>query len=73
MDAHVFPVRDQFRRNARFNHVDNALDPEVIGEKRLSSRGDDAVVVRPCEDQVDGVTVDVCRFTDVLDNVNGVD
>ena len=30
----VFPVRDRFCRNARFNPVDNKLDPEVIGEKR---------------------------------------
>ena len=52
--------------------VDKPLDPEVIGKKRRSPRGNDAVVLCPCEDQVDGVTVGVCRLTDVLDNVNGV-
>ena len=39
---------------------------------KFSFRGNDAVVLRPGEDQVDGMTVDVCRLTDVLDNVNGV-
>ena len=36
-------------RNALFNHVDNALDPEVIREKRWCFRGNDAVVLRPRE------------------------
>ena len=52
--ARVFPVRDRFPRNARFNHVDNKLEPEVIEEKRRRSRGNNAVVLRPLvEDQVD--------------------
>ena len=34
VDARVFLVRDKFPWNARFNHVGNALDPEVIGEKQ---------------------------------------
>ena len=33
-----FRLTDRFPRNAWFNHVDNALDAEVIGEKRRSSR-----------------------------------
>ena len=60
MDARVFPVNDRFPRHGQFNHVDNALDPEVIGEKRRSSHGNDAVVLRPYDDQVDGMNNEMC-------------